>query len=71
MVNDGGKDSKGLIPYTVDEWAKIKWKDGSARFPDGVVTYSAQTKAKLKLGDTITFQDADYRTYSFEMQNSL
>lgn len=71
MYDELGEKSPGLIPYTVDDWAKLTWKDGTKRIHDGSVTYSTQTEGQLNIGDMLTFQDADYRTYSFEMQNSL
>jgi len=71
MFNEGESAGSGIIPYTEDEWAKIKWPDGSSRFPDGVVTYSTATTGLLQSGDSLTFDASNYQTYSFEMQSAL
>ena len=71
MFNDGENEDRGIIPFTDDEWAKIKSNDGSTRYPDGVVTYNTTTRGMLKKGETLTFEKSSYRTYSFEMRNTL
>lgn len=71
LINEGDQAGPGLVPYTVDDWAKLKWADGTPRYPDGVVSYLATTQDHVEVGATLTFGKADYRTYSFEMRNRL
>ena len=73
LFSEGGESSssKGMIPYTEDNYLKVTGSDGTTQYPTGVVTHRSFPKETPKLNETITFSDTNYVTYSFEMQNDL
>ncbi len=71
MTNTSAKLTNGLVPYSIDDWAKISWPDGTPRFPDSIVTHFQRMKELPQAGKTYTFDETDYRTYSFEMRNRM
>jgi len=71
LQNSGETHAPGLVPYTVDDWAKIYDPSGALREPESIMTHFLTSQGDLAVGDTIRFKEADYRTYSFEMRNDL
>ena len=68
-TSDGAQDA--LVPYTVDDWARVSWPDGTPRYPDSIVTHILRTDEVPQVGQMLTTNEVDYRTYSFEMRNRL
>jgi hypothetical protein len=77
FTNGGAQAGSAPIPYTVDEWAKLKWPDGSTRYLNGYGHWAGYVTLKLRsseapeVGTRLIFEDADYQTYSFEFKNRL
>ncbi len=71
QFNSSDAESNGIIPYSEDEWAKVKVADGTTRHPKGIVTYHLEIDDLPTLGDVLKFKDSAYRTYSFEMLNKI
>lgn len=64
-------DTTGMVPYTEDNYLKVTSSDGTTAYPDGVVAHRSFLKDRPAVGDTITFSDTNYVTYSFEMRNNI
>lgn len=77
FTNAGAETAPGIVPYTVDEWARLTWPDGSTRYLNGYghwhgyVTMTLVSSDAPAAGQRLAFRDADYRTYSFEFRNRL
>lgn len=77
FTNTGSESGAAAIPYTVDEWAKIKGADGTTLYPNGTgawhgyVTLRLASEEAPAVGTQFVFGDAEYRTYSFELRNRL
>lgn len=77
FTNGSGSPGAAPVPYTEDDWAELKWPDGTTRYLNGFghwqgyVTLKLTTDTAPAAGQRLLFQDADYRTYSFELQNRL
>lgn len=69
LRNTGADEAEGLVPYTVDDWAKLYNAQGALREPESIVTRLLATKEDFAVGDVVSFKEADYRTYSLEMRN--
>ncbi len=77
FTNAGTEAASGVVPYTVDEWARLRWPDGTIRYLDGYghwqgsVTMQVRSSAAATVGQRLVFERPDYRTYSFEFRNRL
>jgi hypothetical protein len=77
FVNAGARPAPAVIPYTVDDWARLKWPDGTTRYLNGYghwqgyVTMQVASPKAPAVGQRLIFRAADYRTYSFEFKNRL
>jgi hypothetical protein len=77
FTNPGAAAAPGVIPYTVDDWAKLRWPDGTTRYANGFghwqgyVTMRVISSEAPAAGQRLVFRDADFRTYSFEFRNRL
>ena len=69
LRNGGTTEAEGLVPYTVDDWAKVYNAQGALREPGTIVTRLLMTDKEFAVGNVLSFKDADYRTYSLEMRN--
>jgi len=78
VTNTGTEPAPAPIPYTEDDWAELQWRDGSTRYLNGyghwqgLVTMQFDTTGTApEAGTSVTFSDAAYRTYSFELRNRI
>lgn len=77
FTNPGAEAAPAVVPYTVDDWARLQWPDGSTRYLNGYghwqgsVTLQVRASEAPTVGQRLVFDAADYRTYSFEFRNQL
>ncbi len=71
FTTTGTAAGAAIIPYTKDDWARLKRPDGTTWLRDGSVTYQVMTGGTPKVGTTLSFSGADFRTYSFEFRNKI
>lgn len=71
FTNAGSESASATIPYTDDDWAQLKFPDGTPWMREGSVTYRATTTDAPSVGTKVTFGNPAFRTYSFEFKNQL
>jgi hypothetical protein len=77
FTNAGPRPGPAVVPYTVDDWARLTWPDGTTRYLNGFghwqgyVTMQVTSPEAPAVGARLVFEDADYRTYSFEFRNRI